>query len=209
MTKPLLHIIAVAYKRFGELKVFIQSWINQTSKNWVLTVIHDGKDQEFDNIMKEYSQLNPDQIFFFSTCKRYNDYGHTLRDIGIQKSYGEYILLTNADNYFIPKTVSYVEELLIDCLNKPDIIIFDMVHSHANPGNFRKPSYSYFSVEFEPLKIDISAALVKTELAKAVGFRNKTFNGDQYYFSDISSYVKSQSDHINVEKIHSVLLVHN
>ncbi|MGB1153670.1 MAG: hypothetical protein ACPG4F_05815 [Paracoccaceae bacterium] len=40
-------VIAVAYKRFGELKVFVQSWINQTEKNWKLHVIHDGDSKNF------------------------------------------------------------------------------------------------------------------------------------------------------------------
>ena len=73
MTKPLIHVIAVSYKSFGALKVFVQSWINQTSDDWVLTVIHDGKNKEFDNIMEKYSQLYKDQIFFLSTDKRFND----------------------------------------------------------------------------------------------------------------------------------------
>tara|TARA_E500000178_G_scaffold288304_1_gene290850 strand:- start:169 stop:378 length:210 start_codon:yes stop_codon:yes gene_type:complete len=40
-------VIAVAYQRFGELKVFVQSWINQTEKNWKLHVIHDGDSKNF------------------------------------------------------------------------------------------------------------------------------------------------------------------
>ena len=43
-------IVAVSHKRFGELKVFVQSIINQTNKNWSLHVIHDGKNDEFLNI---------------------------------------------------------------------------------------------------------------------------------------------------------------
>ena len=84
-----------------------------------------------------------------------------------------------------------------------------MVHSHENPGNLRKPSYSYFPVEFKPLEIDISAALVKAEHAKAVGFRDKSFNGDQYYFSDLSNYIKSKNEYIKLDKINRILFVHN
>ena len=40
-------VIVVAYTRFGGLKVFVQSWINQTEKNWKLHVIHDGDSKNF------------------------------------------------------------------------------------------------------------------------------------------------------------------
>ena len=44
-TKPIIDIIAVAFEKLGELKVFVQSWLNQTEKNWKLTVIHDGQNE--------------------------------------------------------------------------------------------------------------------------------------------------------------------
>ena len=67
----LIHIIAVAYKRLPELRVFIQSWINQTNDNWQLTIIHDGESQEFTNLMNEANYIHPN-IEFFSTEKRHN-----------------------------------------------------------------------------------------------------------------------------------------
>ena len=41
-----IHVISVAFERLGELKVFVQSWLNQTENNWKLTVIHDGKNAD-------------------------------------------------------------------------------------------------------------------------------------------------------------------
>ena len=46
-----IHVISVAFERLGELKVFVQSWLNQTENNWKLTVIHDGKNDKFNEIM--------------------------------------------------------------------------------------------------------------------------------------------------------------
>jgi len=37
-----------------------------------------------------------------NTPTRFNDYGHSLRDIGIYEARGEYILHTNADNRYYP-----------------------------------------------------------------------------------------------------------
>ena len=38
---PKIHVIAVAFEKLGQLKIFVQSWINQTKENWILTVIHE------------------------------------------------------------------------------------------------------------------------------------------------------------------------
>ena len=54
---PTIHVVSVAYERFNEMKIFVQSWINQTEKNWKLTVIHDGNNPEFIRLMESTKQL--------------------------------------------------------------------------------------------------------------------------------------------------------
>jgi hypothetical protein len=107
--QELVHVIAVAHKRLPELRVFVQSWINQTSSSWSMTLIHDGECQEFTALMSERNYRHP-SINFFCTKSRYNDYGHTLRDQGLKQATGTYTILTNADNYFIPKAVEMIQE---------------------------------------------------------------------------------------------------
>jgi hypothetical protein len=41
--------------------------LNQTEKNWVLTVIHDGPNLEFVSIMKKFIDQLPKQMFFHQT----------------------------------------------------------------------------------------------------------------------------------------------
>ena len=56
-----LSIVAVSFERLGELKVFVQSVINQTHKNWRLHVLHDGQNDDFCNIMENYRRDHPVQ----------------------------------------------------------------------------------------------------------------------------------------------------
>ena len=208
----LIHVIAAAYERLPELRVFIQSWINQTSEDWQLTVIHDGKSQAFTNLMNEPNYIHPN-IKFFCTERRYNDYGHSLRDLGLKYAKGQYTILTNGDNYFIPLATEIISESigkLDDYSLRPDIILFDMIHSHANPGarhakEKQQPVYNLFKTSFKPYCIDVSSAAVKTELAKSVGFRDKGFDADQAYFNDIALKVEK----LKIMKLKHVLLVHN
>lgn len=202
---PKIHVIAVSFEKFGQLKVFVQSWINQTKDNWILTVIHDGPDEEFNSIMKGYKDECPTRIEYLTTEKRFNDYGHSLRDMGLKNIKGEYVLLTNADNYFIPKTIEFINEIFIE--HQPEVVIFDMIHSHKRPGGRNLPEYSYFETKLERYSMDISSAIVKADLAEKAGFRDKTHDGDASYFEDIMKL--KLPDGLSFAKILRVLFVHN
>ncbi len=196
-----LDVVAVAYGRMGELRVFVQSWMNQSAGNWRLTVIHDGPSQEFEQAMWPLAGQMPDQIKYFCTESRFNDYGHSLRQIGIEQATGDYVLLTNADNYFIPKAM----EILNTQMGSADVIMFDMVHSHPRPGGREQPRYSYFETSYQRSAIDVSAAIVRTDRAKRVGFRDKTYAGDATYFEDILL----DDPQLSPVKLPHILFVHN
>ena len=55
--------------------------------------------------------------------------------------------------------------------------------------------------------IDISAAIVKADLAEKAGFRDKTYSGDSSYFEDIMKL--KLPDGLSYAKILRVLFVHN
>lgn len=208
MTLKQIDIIAVAYEKFGQLKVFVQSWLNQTESNWKLTVIHDGHNLEFNSIMTDFQKQDPLRIHFWSTPHRYNDYGHSLREIGLQSAQDDYVMLTNADNYFVPKTIELIN-LGFEAIapKDPDVIMFNMIHSHMFPGDRKLPPYSFFDVKFERFSIDVSSAIVKTHLAKSAGFKDKSLTGDATYFEDIKKICRPKE--LNVVKLPMVLFVHN
>lgn len=200
-----IHVIAVAFRRLGELKVFVQSILNQTNNDWLLTIIHDGPNEDFDKIMNKFKSESSVKINFFNTERRYNDYGHSLREIGLKQVSGDYVLLSNADNYLIPKAFEYLIEAVEN--NKPDVVMFDMVHSHNKPGGRDLPSYSFFETSYKPRLIDVSSAIVKSSLAIEAGFKDKTHDGDVTYFGDILK-AKGKPGLV-ITKIPRILLVHN
>ena len=205
-----VHVIAVAYKRYGELRVFVQSWLNQSDRNWILTVIHDGHDDEFVQIMKYFTALEPDKIDYKCTDIRFNDYGHSLREIGLHSARGDYVLLTNADNYYIPKALEFINAALLEHKSSNvDVVMFDMVHSHSNPGRRKLPAYSFFEVSYQRESIDMGAAIVATDLAKKAGFSDKSFAADSTYFESVASKKNAGGEKLYIIKIPSVLLIHN
>ena len=202
-------IVAVAHERFGELKVFVQSMINQTQSNWNLHVLHDGVNEEFCNIMEGYRRKKPMQITYECTSKRFNDYGHSLREIGLKKAIGQYVLITNADNYYAPKTFEFINIAIKNSDHKPDVIMFDMVHSHRNAGETKAPRYSFFKVSYRRNYIDMGAAVVEKSLAQSAGFSDKSFAADATYFENILNKKLENRSSLILTKIPRVLLVHN
>ena len=178
-----------------------------TEKNWKLTIIHDGHNSDFMSLMESYHKIDPNRITFYCTEKRFNDYGHSLREIGLKNLEGDFVLITNADNYFIPKAVEFLNRAIVETKGEVDVVMFDMIHSHNRPGNRDLPPYSFFQVKYKRNSIDISSAIVKNNLAAKVGFRDKSLAGDATYFEDI--FKSKYPEKLKCLKIPRVLFVHN
>jgi len=89
--------------------------------------------------------------------------------------------------------------------NRPDIVMFDMVHSYRIKADGRDlPPYHLHQTELARQRIDVGAAVVRTELARRVGFRDKSSEGDATYFEDLA-----RLPGLTVAKVNSILFVHN
>ena len=64
---------------------------------WELLIYHDGPISS--PALLDYAKsISDKRIKFIQTKKRFNDWGHTLRDMGIAAAGGDYIFITNSDN---------------------------------------------------------------------------------------------------------------
>jgi glycosyltransferase involved in cell wall biosynthesis len=104
-----IEIICVTYNHGEKLKCFINSIKAQSDSRWLLHIIHDGKDDVFHSLkddLEKHGYLN-DKVILSATEKRYNDFGHSLRDYGLKNPIGdsEYIVITNGDNYYAPTLI--------------------------------------------------------------------------------------------------------
>lgn len=198
-------IVSVAYKRPKNIPVLIHSLLAQTLQNFRLVIIHDGYDAEMETLLSGYRDQNPDVIEFMMSEKRYGDYGHSLRDIGIKLTDTEYILLTNDDNYYCPRFLEYMFNAVRALSTPPDVVMCDMIHSHNNPGGRQQLPYQFFETRPARHSIDIGCFIARTELAKKVGFRDKTHDGDATYFEDLIRAAQTPK----IVKVPHVLFVHN
>jgi hypothetical protein len=154
--------------------------------------------------MRRFAKESANRITFSCTTQRYKDYGHSLREQGLARAGGDFILLTNADNYYVPRFIEFINDAIER--TDPDVLMFDMVHSHDNAGGRGTPAYSYFKTEFGRFQMDMGAALVRRVLAQKAGFHDKSHDADATYFENVMSIKGQQTA---VCKINRVLLVHN
>jgi hypothetical protein len=96
MKGPVFSIIAPDYEgAVGQYRRqrFLESVLRQSFPLWELLLIHDGpRRSKLDPLPKD------ERIQSLETEERYNDFGHSLRRLGLQRAAGRYILHCNADN---------------------------------------------------------------------------------------------------------------
>lgn len=189
--KPVLDIIAVTYGHNHELRCFVEGMLAQSVKEWRLTILHDGPSPEFIKIMNSY--WTEDRIEYSCTPERHNNWGHTLRRIGIKISLGDskYTLITNADDYFAPV---FVKEM---CCGDEDLVYCDCSHHHWG--------YQAKSSMLRKGAIDISCCVVKTEIVREVGWNSTVYHADWLFLKDV---MKARPD-LTTRHVDKVLVMKN
>jgi hypothetical protein len=191
----MITVIGVTYDHMPyKLPAFIYSLLSQTYKDWKAIILHDGPDLSHKNRMFLNSLKDP-RISYIETDKRENCWGHNLRKLGLSLVETKYLNFQNCDNQLFPP---FLEGLLSVCeRSESDVAICNFVHSHQEYGAF----FSTFSIS----QCDIANFIIKTEIAKEIGFNHVEFAADGKFIEE----VKSARSNLKVVKHQSVLMVHN
>jgi len=101
---PKFSIIIIDYDQSVDrdyMQRAIQCLMVQTFSEFEIILLHDGpKEKAYEEELSEKQLEFIDQIII--TEERYNNWGHTLRDMGIRSAKGEFIIHFNADNVLFP-----------------------------------------------------------------------------------------------------------
>jgi len=189
--KPIVEFILPTFNRYKELRMTLSSIVIQTVRNWKVTVVIDNSKD--DDMVKVVGSFGDDRIKYLFTGNRYNDWGHTPREIGKQQADAHYVIMSGDDNYYTP---NFVKELGLASANHPGMIYWDMVHSHYN--------YQYFKCVPAYNQIDMGAFATRSDLAKQIKL-GTGFAADGTYVEDF----KKKFTNEKIVKINKVLFVHN
>jgi len=193
-----IHIIAVAYERPIPLQILIGSFIVQTKPNWVLHIVYDGPaPKEILDIVKPF--LKDGRVHFYESPERYENYGHPNRKTMLQSistDPGDFILMTNDDNYYVPV---FIEYMIAACHRRIGIVYCNTVHSHVQ--------YDVHISELYENCIDMGAFMVREDVAKITGFNHIHFSADGTYAEEcLRTCLKNR---LKAVKINKPLFIHN
>jgi len=191
MQNKIVGFILPTFNREAPLKSALASLMTQTNPNWKATVIIDSiEEMPAESIVKSFRDK---RITFSYTGKRYNDFGHTPREIGKQASTADYVVMGGDDNYYCPTTVQDIINVTQD---NPGLVYWDMVHSH----------YDYHFFECQPWmnQIDIGAFATRTDIAKQIKLKT-SYAADGEFIEEF----KVRFPNERMTKIKKVLFVHN
>ena len=197
-----LEVICVTYNQLDQLRCLVASFACQTDLGFLLRIIHDGPNSEMRRSVVEMKQMYPNlRLTYEETLERFNDYGHSLRDIGLTNATKDFIVITNGDNYYVP---IFVEELRkkIDS-EVVDIVYFDMVHSHVIHDLPNPIGYQTLIAEPRMNRIDIGSFVFRRTLGQLIGFKERGFAADGIFFEAMLA------TNPKISKIYKVLFVHN
>jgi glycosyltransferase involved in cell wall biosynthesis len=192
--KKTIEFIIPTYNREKELKSMLASLVAQTADNWIAIVVIDDEKDPNNPMAKIVSEFRHPTIFSIFTGKRCNDWGHTPREQGKQASHSDYVIMTGDDNYYVPAFIAELNAIIE--AEDPDIIYWDMVHSHYE--------YHYFKTALWMNQIDIGAFAVKRELGQQIPLTT-AYAADGIFIHAF----KDKFPDAKTVKINKVLFVHN
>lgn len=133
----------------------------------------------------------------FIECPKEGGVGHHTRAPGIEAATGDYVVLTNSDNFFV---LGWLHRIISNIKYSTGIIYWDCVNNlwgwtHGSGSRLRRGG------------IDLCCAAIKTSIAKEVGFPFRNYDGDWDY---IAACLKLCNDReYAVTYLPEILTIHN
>ena len=190
-----IEFIIPTYNRPNHLMCTINSIISQRSDKWFIHVVADCPPEgTLDKIIKYFE--GDKRIRFTILPERYNDWGHTPRNYGLEHAKEDWVVMTGEDNYYMP---IFVDHFLSAVTPKTNFVYCDMIHNWTNFQYHHiicKPEYGF---------IDIGNYMFKRKLGQQIRLKPEIEQAD-FFFMD--EYLKKFSDG-KIKKVEKVLYVHN
>jgi len=173
----MISFICSTYNRPNNLKLLAYSLICQTSGDWELLVMDESEEHTND-----ISSL--DKRIRYFPCDRFNDYGYSVKNIGIEHATGEFLAFPADDIYYAPPFV----EVMTTSLMNNDLVYCNWILDKRN----------YSLIQAAPVvgSIDVGGFVVRKSIIGA-GFEDKGGVGDGIFVQKLSQSHR----HAKVEQI--------
>lgn len=202
----ILHIIVVAYENPIRLRILLGSFIVQTCPDWKIYIIHDGlASDDVIRVVRTYKELckrlfnDKDKIVYQESEKRMGNYGHPNRAAMLKNIKGDpydYVLITNDDNYYVPK---FVEFFLYSCNEEIGLVYCNTLHSYY--------AYDVHQSQIKEKCIDMGCFIVRLDIAQKTGFNHYDHSADGKYAEECMN--NCINNRLRSRYIPKALFIHN
>jgi len=181
---------------YQQAPVAIPSLLAQSYANIEIIVVYDGPMQS--EIRNQIEYIGDSRLHLLSTPKRYNDWGHTPRNFGIDilSEKSEAVVFTGIDNYYFP---TFTDEVF-DPIATSNLIVAsycNMIHNNKN--------WNHIDVSLDYGKIDCGCFVVRSEIAREFRWGNRVSWEDWIF---IEKVIKKYGMN-RIAKIPRMLYIHN
>lgn len=215
---PLVTVVAVTYGHMPfKLPSFVYQMLDQSSDRFKLVVIHDGPSSDGTREFMEQIAANyPDHVKYIETEARQHSpeepapccnhmmghgWGHYNRELGLAEVDTEWVWFQNCDNQVVPKAVEVLQGAMLD--PKVDVVWFGLVHNYMG--------YEAFKRDFANCACDMAQFIVRTEIARKVGFNHRCFIADGLFIEDIKKANPNLciAEIMGKNQLPTILTIHN
>jgi hypothetical protein len=188
--------IITTFSRTNHLITIVGSLMSQSNPNWKAHIVADCPDED---IVKRINEMvtffNDDRIKLTVLDKRYNDWGHTPRQYGLDNATQEWVVMTGEDNYYVP---DFVDSMLSQSEHQ-HFVYCDMVHNWVNK------EYILVKTKLQLGAIDIGCFMTKTNMAQRIKLNTSHEWADWFFVQDFTNKFKQAK----ILKVNKILYVHN
>lgn len=193
-------VISTAYQRHP---VIVSSMLAQTYPNWELVLIHDGINHT--GMFNYIDNLKDNRIRYIEFKDRQEKWGHPLRQWALNEIkngsiVGEYVTITNEDNYHVPTYLEQLIKALEKDLSKVAAYCGMMIH------NYTSPKYTPIPARTERGFIDCASVMIRAKQAAEIGWNDLSIYSDWTYFQEVAN---KNGGFGNWVMVPGCLLVHN
>lgn len=189
-----IEFIIPTYNRPNHLMCTINSIVSQRSDKWYIHVIADcPPNNSLDKIINYFE--GDERIKFTILEERYNDWGHTPRNIGLDKAKEDWVIMTGEDNYYAPVFVDH----FLDGSEKYDFVYCDMIH------NWTDSQYHHIKCKPKLYNIDIGCFMVRRNKLNGLRLDTTKTESDGLF---VEEYLKINKNS-KIKYIEKPLYVHN
>lgn len=182
--QPLVSIAVRIKYSADRLKLFLLSMQRQRHQNWEVVAVTDGPNEGAVCLVAEMGDA---RVRLIETEKPLGRWGHPYRQRGLDACRGEFIGMSNDDNYYVP---GYVEQML-HALENSDLALCEVLHS-------------YFGWAAKPAGHDLGSWIARATLVRQIPWTGQDFTSDRDYIHSLRAAAKDR-----VAIVPRPLFIHN